>query len=1295
MTLCLWLAAAHAGFAPMTASPAELRAAASEAFPLDDDTGTVWRSVVLELDERGHSRRVQHEILRIGDPDYAPPMAWGYAPWHDKPPILRARVVHPDGTVHELDPGTLRESVVGDSGNRIVSDAKVVRFDDLPMVAGAVVEWVVEDQEHRPFLGESASGREPLLGSLGRLHAGELVVRSPRTVPFDWQVHGHEPARIQEKVKKGVRQLTVTLEDVAPIALSVREARWVEDPSPWLEYSTFGSWAAVRDAYARLVDPIYDPEGATARLSAEAEANRIQRIRAHLDTVNEAIRYTGVEFGHQSIVPYAPTTVCDRGFGDCKDQATLLSSLLREDGIEAYVALLQAGFEPEDPKPLPNPTHFNHAIVYVPGDPGLWIDPTSPVTPVGSLPTSDHARYALVISPDFDDLVQTPSPTGQVSYTYRYDRRGEQMAVDVDIVRSGWPADFERYRLIEAQGEPEVLVAGAASREWGTEEVHDVTVDAVARHDGPFRVRYRLSDWGWRSGADDDVPTEGPAFSRWLDIGGTLDAARYGADVIGDDTLVRVDPQRVHNTIEVTAPPGFGPLLEDGVALKDAWNVGPASLARDVAQQDDTWTFTFDLELPTDRLSLGDLRALSDAAQSFPASVTLGLGADPTVPSDDAVRRLRRAAEAFEAHADDADVAASWVALLSSFGHDAAALTAARAAAERFPGHTKLAFEHARALGRDALGGRSEHVGTELEHLAELWDTDAERVRGVVRNRWLASQAELAPPFLADEATAAALIDRADAAFAADPGAWIPKQKLLRRYLLQLGRYDRVVDEPIDADTTWVPYEEDQVWLAALTLRDGLDAGLDELGRVDQESRWTTAHNVAVILTRLRQYAPATAFLTAARGDADDALEARAQLEDYTRLQRWEERWDADGPLAAVAAGIDMAQRQLLRAERPPAPRTLARREWDVRVDAMEVIGADDVPVHTAIDWALAQADVQLGAAAGVDRVRAKLPGRRALALFVTDGRLVATSNVLAGLGDLALAALEDGDQAGAATLLGWAGETRGPADSPYRAFREAWKSVDHGDASQLRLLGELLAASDGTDRALERLETRDGLDDAVGTVLARGWFARGDAERAASALADREVSPSLLQVHVFREAGQHDRAAEVLDAVDAADARSDYFAERRRLEAARGDAATAVAAVRAEIERVGPADESLRALLIELLLHDGALSQAAEEARELWDYLEVPEARTSLLVAVAQVDGQAYAEAWRTLQQAREGTELPATWHFLLGRLAESAGQADAAIRHYHAVPSGPTPDLAPWHAAAERAAVLERTSR
>jgi hypothetical protein len=85
-------------------------------------------------------------------------------------------------------------------------------------------------------------------------------------------------------------------------------------------------------------------------------------------------------------------------YGDCKDKATLLITMLGLAGIPAHPALLRAG----DPRPvsasLPTLNAFNHCIALARiGDQEVWLDATADHCPYGDIPSANRGAEALVV----------------------------------------------------------------------------------------------------------------------------------------------------------------------------------------------------------------------------------------------------------------------------------------------------------------------------------------------------------------------------------------------------------------------------------------------------------------------------------------------------------------------------------------------------------------------------------------------------------------------------------------------------------------------------------------------------------------------------------------------------------------------------------------------------------------------------------------------------------------------------------------------------------------------------------
>jgi hypothetical protein len=118
-------------------------------------------------------------------------------------------------------------------------------------------------------------------------------------------------------------------------------------------------------------------------------------------------RYVGLEFGIHGYMPYRVPLIVQRGFGDCKDKASLMYTMLREAGIDARIVLVRTrrnGAIGEQPASL---AVFDHAITYVP-EFDLYLDGTAEHSGTSELPVEDQGVSVLVVGPKSAELRRTP-----------------------------------------------------------------------------------------------------------------------------------------------------------------------------------------------------------------------------------------------------------------------------------------------------------------------------------------------------------------------------------------------------------------------------------------------------------------------------------------------------------------------------------------------------------------------------------------------------------------------------------------------------------------------------------------------------------------------------------------------------------------------------------------------------------------------------------------------------------------------------------------------------------------------
>ena len=185
---------------------------------------------------------------------------------------------------------------------------------------------------------------------------------------------------------------------------------------PWPEIlgfvhaSTYKSWRALGKWYWGLINDQFELDDETRKLArdlAKGKASELEKVKAVYGWVVKNTRYVALEFGIYGYKPRRSVQTIARGWGDCKDKATVIVSLLAELGIESTPVLLRSQMRGGFPSRIPSLEPFDHVIVYVPSL-DLYLDGTAEYTGSMELPEMDQGALGLLINRGDAQLVQLP-----------------------------------------------------------------------------------------------------------------------------------------------------------------------------------------------------------------------------------------------------------------------------------------------------------------------------------------------------------------------------------------------------------------------------------------------------------------------------------------------------------------------------------------------------------------------------------------------------------------------------------------------------------------------------------------------------------------------------------------------------------------------------------------------------------------------------------------------------------------------------------------------------------------------
>ena len=328
--------------------------------------------------------------------------------------LLYGRTILPSGEVVDLDEAGIRISSRAEGGGEeAYSELKTVTLSMPSLRPGAVIDYAFTLAEETPVI-EGEFFDQWLFEWYEPVQLSEYVLDVPADIDFRWVVGGRT---IEPEIQSGSGRIVYTfrVEGIEPIEYEI------DMPSPLainshVTASSIASWDDVASWWWNLVREKLAPIDELASLAAEwteGAATDDERISSLFDFVAREVRYVSLHLFASGYEPRPAQDTLATRYGDCKDQAVLLVSLLNSVGIEAYPVLI--GMEPGDRLDWfapPSPISFDHAIVAVPDEAGGWrfLDPTCSFCTSEFTDEAIRDRFALLVSED-------PAAVGAQVYT--------------------------------------------------------------------------------------------------------------------------------------------------------------------------------------------------------------------------------------------------------------------------------------------------------------------------------------------------------------------------------------------------------------------------------------------------------------------------------------------------------------------------------------------------------------------------------------------------------------------------------------------------------------------------------------------------------------------------------------------------------------------------------------------------------------------------------------------------------------------------------------------------------------
>ena len=484
---------------------------------------------------------------------------------------IKGWLIRTDGSVKAYGKDDVMDSI--SDPDDIYNELRVKTIDasndaDIGMVFG--YETIVEE---KPLFTQDSFGFQSRLPTIFSKYTLNL--------PAGWKATSVTFNRAEIAAAKNGNTYVWELRNLAPIppepsGLSVSNLApriVVNYFPPTAEAHVYDSWQDVSKWYTELSADSMTLDDNVAGKARELTANaktELEMIEAIANYV-QSLRYISLDLnvarggGHR---PRPANLVLQRGYGDCKDKANLMRTMLKALRIESHLVLIYSGDPTYVRAGWASPRQFNHCIIAVRVGTDtiastviehpklgrlLIFDATDPYTQVGDLPDHEQGSFALIAAGSDGELVKMPvlppesnrieraaevvlDATGAISGTIKQKSFGQSAS-----------SERGRYRELSAGDYQKSLERWLTSRVRGA--ILKMAVPTDNKGENKFDLNFDFSATGYAQVMQGRLMMFKPAMVGRLDQFVPVENKRV--------TPMSLDSSSYSETIRVKLPAGF------------------------------------------------------------------------------------------------------------------------------------------------------------------------------------------------------------------------------------------------------------------------------------------------------------------------------------------------------------------------------------------------------------------------------------------------------------------------------------------------------------------------------------------------------------------------------------------------------------------------------------------------------------------------------------------------------------------------------------------------------------------
>ncbi len=291
-----------------------------------------------------------------------------------------ARVIDKNGNIKKLQKDAV---LIKSSPLYNYDDTKIISFSLPSVKKNTFIEFEIEEKIKKDVIPHEFSIITYLPYIYTNFRKKIIRIDTVKEASFELIVPKKQKIyfKASHNLKKDFKEVNNTLiyswklKDFNKISLEPAQLEPLDDIVPNVIVSSMKSWSILNNyfykKYAKASTPSKKIVALTKKIIKNSTTKR-EKIVAIYNYIQNNFKYIFAHLGRGGMLPHKADEILNNGYGDCKDQTTLLIAMLKAANIKAYAALVNTQKNHQDYK-IVSEKYFNHVITYIPKE-NLWLD---------------------------------------------------------------------------------------------------------------------------------------------------------------------------------------------------------------------------------------------------------------------------------------------------------------------------------------------------------------------------------------------------------------------------------------------------------------------------------------------------------------------------------------------------------------------------------------------------------------------------------------------------------------------------------------------------------------------------------------------------------------------------------------------------------------------------------------------------------------------------------------------------------------------------------------------------------